>query len=53
MQFDVGQEFDEDREHLPRFNPTEAYEGSPRLGQVQAHPAVRAPALPRALHVVG
>ena len=25
-----GQEFDEDREHLPRyFNPTEAYEGSP------------------------
>ena len=30
VQFDVGQEFDEDREHLPRyFNPTEAYEGSP------------------------
>ncbi len=30
VQFDVGQTFDEDREHLPRyFNPTEAYEGSP------------------------
>lgn len=30
VQFDMGQEFDEEREHLPRyFHPTEAYEGSP------------------------
>lgn len=30
LQFDMGQEYDRDREHLPRFfNPTEAYEGSP------------------------
>ena len=31
LQFDMGQEYDRDREHLPRyFNPTEAYEGSPQ-----------------------
>lgn len=30
VQFDMGQEFDVEREHLPRyFNPTEAYQGSP------------------------
>ncbi len=30
VQFDMGQEFDVERERLPRyFNPTEAYEGSP------------------------
>lgn len=30
VQFDMGQEFDVEREHLPRyFHPTEAYEGGP------------------------
>ena len=30
VQFDMGQEFDVEREHLPRyFHPAEAYEGSP------------------------
>ncbi len=30
VQFDMGQEFDVDREHLPHyFDPAEAYEGSP------------------------
>ena len=31
LQFDMGQDYDREREHLPRyFNPTEAYEGSPQ-----------------------